>query len=100
MMEGTDGGQASRGIALLSNRGRYTVFEYEDTRLMIIAPKPLERYLEVKEWDKGYLVVEAKYSISPHAIEEYIDLVPTLEELSIDSNTFCSQIERVEVARV
>ena len=33
------------GVARLSNRGRYTVFEYGDTRLMIIAPRPLERYL-------------------------------------------------------
>ena len=67
---------------------------------MIIAPKPIERYLEVKKWDKGYLVVEAKCSIGPHAIEEYIDLVPTLEELAIDPDTFCSQVEHVEVARV
>ena len=28
MMEGTDGEQAVKGVALLSNRGRYTVFEY------------------------------------------------------------------------
>ena len=28
---------------MLSNRGRFTVFEYGDTRLMIIAPKPLEQ---------------------------------------------------------
>ena len=88
------------GVARLSNRGRCTVFEYGDTRLMIIAPRPLERYLEVTTWDRGYIVVQAKYSISPDAIEEYIDLVPTLEELSIDSDDFCSRIKRVVVSYV
>lgn len=88
------------GVAFLSNRGRYTIFEFGNTRLIIIAPKPLERYLEITEWDQGYLVVQTKYSISPNPIEEYIDLTPTLRELSIDPESFYSQIKRVEVAHV
>ena len=92
--------RATEGVAYLSNRGRYTVFEFGDIRLMVIAPKPLERYLEVTEWDNGYIVVQTKYSVSPDAVEEYIDLVPTLKELYIDPEPFCSQIERVEVSHV
>jgi hypothetical protein len=92
--------KATEGVAFLSNRGRYTVFEFGGTRLMVIAPKPLECYLEVTEWDNGYLVVQTKYSVSPCAVEEYIDLVPTLRELYIDPELFCSRIDRVEVAHV
>ena len=44
--------------------------------------------------------MQAKYSISPDAIEEYIDLVPTLKELSVDPDDFCSRIKRVEVSYV
>lgn len=88
------------GVALLSNDGRYTVFEFGDTRLMFIGPKPLERYLEVTEWDEGYIVVQTKYAISELPIEEYIDLVPVLEELYIDPVEFLRPITRVEVRYV
>ena len=60
--------------ARLSNVGRYTVFEFGGTRLRFIAPAPLERYVRVLEWDRGYLVVEAKYTMYDEPIEEYIGL--------------------------
>ena len=49
------------GIATLTNEKNYTVFEYNRYRIRFIAPYSLEYYTEVKEWDKGYLVVMAKY---------------------------------------
>ena len=84
--------------ATLSNQGRYTAFRYGDTLLRFIAPKPLERYIEVNEWNRGYLVVMAKYSLYDEPIEEYIDLVPVLESLYMDPEEFCAPIEGVEVA--
>lgn len=96
-MANESGHDEANGVAYLSNRGRYTVFEYGDTRLMVIAPGSLERYLEVTEWDRGYIVAQTKYSINQDAVEEYIDLVPTLMELGMDPEAFCAQIERVEV---
>ena len=54
-------GDSLMGIATLSNEKNYTVFEYNKYRIRFIAPYSLEYYTEVKEWDKGYLVVMAKY---------------------------------------
>lgn len=46
-----------------------------------------KRYTEVKEWDKGYLVVMADYE-GIGITEEYIDLVPILKNLYINPGTF------------
>ena len=49
------------GVATLSNEKNYTVFQFENHVIRFIAPYSLERYIAVKEWDNGYLVVMAKY---------------------------------------
>lgn len=51
----------------------------------------------MKAWDHGYLVVDAKYRHLPDAEEEYIDLVPILENLYFDVDSFLAPIERVEI---
>ena len=90
---------APEAQAFLGNDGRYTVFRHGDRQLKFIAPYSLERYVQVKEWDNGYLVVMAKYAHDDQPVEEYIDLVPILENLRMDSQEFLSPIKRVEVAR-
>ena len=87
---------ASRS-AELSNTGPYTVFKAGDECLTFAAPYSLERYVDVLEWDAGYLVVTAKYSHSEEPVEEYIDLLPVLENLLIDPEPFLSSIDSVEV---
>ncbi|WP_222837928.1 hypothetical protein [Collinsella aerofaciens] len=52
----------------------------------------------MKRWDAGYLVTDAKYSHNAGDEEEYIDLVPILKDLFIDSGAFLSPIKNVEVA--
>ena len=47
--------------ATLSNEKNYTVFQFNVHIIRFTAPYSLEYYTEVKEWDKGYLVVMAKY---------------------------------------
>ena len=47
-------------VALLSNKGEYTLFSYGDTTITFLTGKHLERYTAVKEWDNGYIVVMAK----------------------------------------
>ena len=84
--------------ACLSSEGRYTLFRYGDTEIRIIAPRSLERYLEVTEWDRGYLVVQTKYFHSKEPVEEYLDLIPVLDDVFIDSESFLKPIRRVEVA--
>ena len=55
----------------------------------------LEKYTEIKEWDKGYLVVMAKYN--KESEEEYIDLIPILEKLYITPDEFLRPIKEVKI---
>jgi hypothetical protein len=84
--------------ALLTNQGKYTVFKYGDCVIRFIAPYSLERYTEVKTWDNGYIVVMAKYAHNDKSEEEYIDLVPILEDLYINPDVFLKPIKKVTIA--
>ena len=86
------------GVATLSNEKNYTVFQFENHVIRFIAPYSLERYIAVKEWDNGYLVVMAKYKHNDKLEEEYIDLVPILQNLYLDVDKFLNPIKAVEVA--
>lgn len=83
------------GIAILSNEKKYTIFEYNKYRIRFIVPYSLKYYTEVKEWDKGYLVVMAKYKHNKDLEEEYIDLVPILQKLYLNADEFLKPIEGV-----
>lgn len=84
--------------AILSNDANYTIFKLGNNTIRFRAPYSLERYTEVKEWDKGYLVVKAKYSHNETEEEEYIDLVPILEALYFDVNEFINRIGKVRIS--
>lgn len=49
----------------------------------------------MKEWDNGYLVVMAKYEHNDK--EEYIDLIPILNDLYFDIDEFLRPIKKVRV---
>lgn len=85
-------------VATLGNGDGYTIFEFRGSRIRFAAPYSLERYVDVKSWDEGYIVVDAKYSHNADVEEEYIDLVPILRDLYIDPVAFCGPIKSVEVA--
>lgn len=76
----------------------FTVFEYDGRRIRFRCPRALERILDIKEWDRGYLVINAKYSHNDAPEEEYIDLAPVLENLYIDPEAFLSPIKEVRLA--
>lgn len=82
--------------AQLSNEGEFTSFTFGSQCIRFRTPSHLERYLNVKEWDNGYLVVTARYKGLPDT-EEYIDLLPILENLYIDPASFLKPIKEVEV---
>ena len=86
------------GIATLCNENNYTVFKYGNHVIRFAAPYSLEHYTEVKEWDKGYLVVMAKYKHNQKPEEEYIDLVPILQNLYFNADEFLEPIKGVRVA--
>ena len=88
--------------AILSNEDNFTVFRYGDYVIRFRAPYSLERYTAVKEWNHGYLVVMAKYRHNNKSEEEYIDLIPILENFYISSEKFLKLISkevRIEDAR-
>ena len=84
--------------ALLSSAGGFTAFSFGDYHIRFKAPYSLERYVDVVNWDDGYLVVLAKYSHNAEPEEEYIDLKPILAGLYIDSAAFLKPIKTVRVA--
>ena len=83
--------------AFLSNKGNFTVFRYGNYIIRFKAPYSLEKYTAIKEWDNGYLVVMAKYKHNEKPEEEYIDLIPILENLYFDVDKFLKPIKGVEV---
>lgn len=83
--------------ALLSNVGNITSFRFSGHNIRFLTSDKLEYYEDVKEWDNGYLVVTAKYKNSPSVEEEYIDLIPILENLNFEPSEFLKPIEKVRV---
>ncbi|MBD5520990.1 MAG: hypothetical protein HDR03_07145 [Lachnospiraceae bacterium] len=83
--------------AYLSNDQTYSIFKYNDYVIRFLAPYSLDRYTEVKEWDNGYLVVMAKYRHNDVDEEEYIDLIPILENLYFDAEEFLKPIKKVRI---
>ena len=84
--------------ARLGNKSGYTTFSFGDTTVRFTAPYSLEYYSRIKEWDNGYLVVDAKYSHSHQDEEEYIDLVPIFRDLYIPESVL-HDINSVEVEK-
>ena len=63
--------------AVLGNEKNFTVFQFGRHIIRFRAPYSLERYTKVKEWNKGYLVVMAKYEHNDKAIIFLITLPAT-----------------------
>ena len=82
--------------ALLSCRGRYTQFSFRDKVITFMHGKDLLKYLSVKEWDNGYLVVECQGKIKGE-YEDYIDLAYILENLYIDPDENLGEVKGVLV---
>ncbi len=82
--------------AILSNQGDMTSFRFGNQNIGFRSPKCLKHYVDIKEWDNGYLVVIADYE-GLGLTEEYIDLVPIIESLQIEPQAFLSQIKSVKI---
>lgn len=84
--------------AYLSNDKDMIKFQYGNKIIRFRGPYSLEYFTSIKEWDDGYLVVMAKYKHNQRLEEEYIDLVPILENLYIDVSKFLKPIKKVGLA--
>ena len=85
------------GEAFLSNRGGYTIFSYGKKVIRFKTSAKLERYTDIINWDNGYIEVVAKYR-EVGEVEDYIDLVPILENLYIEPDAFLKPIKEVKIA--
>ena len=73
-----------------------TSFRYADYNIRFRTPSILKKYVDVKSWDDGYIVVMADYE-GMGITEEYIDLVPILKNLYIKPETFLKNIQTVKI---
>lgn len=89
-------GMSDTKQAILSNKGDMTSFKFGNYNIRFRTPSRLQRYTEIKEWDNGYIVVTADYE-GIGLTEEYIDLLPILENLYIDPQTFLKPIKSVKI---
>ena len=82
--------------AILTSEGEYTIFEFNNDRIKFVTSDRLKRYTKIMEWDYGYIVVNAEYK-GVGEVEEYIDLVPILENLYYDVDKFLEPIKEVRI---
>lgn len=82
--------------AVLSHQGEFTSFRYGEHNIRFKVSPKLEKYIEIKEWDHGYIVVMVKYK-GQDVVEEYIELVPILNNLYFDVDEFLAPIEKVRI---
>lgn len=82
--------------AVLSNDKQFTCFSYNGHNIRFRTSPRLERYTRIVEWDNGYIVVMAKYQGSEEE-EEYIDLIPILQNLYFDTQDFLAPIKNVRI---
>ena len=83
--------------AVLSKDKDFIIFKYGNRIIRFKAPYSVEYFTAVKEWEDGYLVVLAKYAHNSESEEEYIDLVPILENLYISPQEFLKPIKEVKL---
>ena len=85
-------------IAILSSNGEYTTFSVGDKTISFLTSKNLERYTRVVRWDEGYMVVMCRMKNRPgEEREDYIDLIPILQNLYIDPDRFLKPIKEVQI---
>lgn len=82
--------------AILSSKEDFTIFSFRNQIIRFRTASNLERYIDVLEWDHGYIVVTTKYKNQP-VVEEYLDLIPILRNLYMDTETFLEPIKKVRV---
>ena len=84
-----------KDTAVLSHRGGFSSFSFGGEVIRFATPPCLRRYVRVKKWEDGYIEVDANYGNGEE--EDYIDLLPILNNLYYDAEDFLRPIRKVEV---
>ena len=83
-------------FATLSNSGRYTQFSYNGRTITFMHGKDLLKYLRVKEWQDGYLVVDCLGRMKGQ-YEDYIYMPYILERLYMNPQAFLHGMQGVTI---
>ena len=83
--------------AILSSCGNMTSFTVDDRVIRFRTSDHLVRYEKVTKWENGYIECLATYDNPPTTEEEYIDLVPILENLRIPPEDFFGNVQSVQI---
>ena len=87
-------------MAALKTEFFKNVFTIKDSAIHIrsffVSHELRKRYTDIKECDNGYLVVMADYEGIGN-VEEYIDLLPILQNLYINPQDFLKPIKSVRI---
>lgn len=83
--------------AILTSDRKFTSFSFNGHNIRFRTSPRLEKYTKIIEWDNGYIVAMAKYEGHDEE-EEYIDLIPILENLYFDVENFLKPIEKVRIS--
>ena len=86
-------------LARIKVDGKYSFFTFRDICIKFRTSTKLKKYIRVKKWDNGYLVVDADYS-TLGVTEEYVDIKSILDDLYIDANKFLKPIKGVQIEHV
>lgn len=86
-------------LARIKVDGKYSFFTFRDKCIKFRTSTKLRKYLRVKEWDNGYLVVDADYS-TLGVTEEYVDIKAILDDLYIDDQEFLKPIRGVQIENI
>ena len=86
----------SSDTAYLSADNGYAFFQYLDQTIMFLIGKSIQKFIRVKEWDDGYIVVDEETK-DHHQRESCIDLRPILDNLYMNGDDFLKPIKKVEV---
>ena len=84
--------------AFLSNRDGFAIFSFNNIDLKFRISDRVIKFVRIKEWDApiGYIVVDCLHD-TMGIVEDYIDLLPMLDDLYIDAKKFLKPIKKVEV---
>ena len=88
-----------KDMAKIQVDGKYSIFTFRDKCIRFRTSTKLKKYLRVKEWNNGYLVVDVDYSTMGET-EEYVDITSILNDLYIDAQSFLKPIKGVRVDHV
>ena len=88
-----------RSLAVLTSAGRYSKFIFNGKTITFMHGKDLLKYLKIKEWKDGYLVVDCLGKVKGE-YEDYIDMPYILESLYMDPQTYLSGLEGVTIQNV